>query len=144
LTDTLRVEEKPDIQTAGLALLKRFQQILPQEFMELKAGEAPKSFNWKDPKSNKQYHFCFEAAKIDIEGNVLIPEKLKGFDKKSDFNMQQVFAATLIDSKYNRWSIEQCDFNKNQIQSLNLATKSTLPNHSTASIDAVSDFSYEM
>ncbi|NJN14040.1 MAG: hypothetical protein HC815_41690 [Richelia sp. RM1_1_1] len=131
LTDTLRVEEKPDIQTAGLAMLKRFEQILPQEFIELKTGEVPKAFNWKDPESNKQYHFCFEAAKTDIEGNILIPQKLKGFDKKPDSNVQQVFEATLIDSKYNRWSIEQCDFNKNQIQSLNVATKSTLPNHST-------------
>ncbi len=49
LSDTLRVEEKPDIQTAGLALIKRFEQVLPQEFMELKAGESPKAFNWKDP-----------------------------------------------------------------------------------------------
>ncbi|NJM17976.1 MAG: hypothetical protein HC907_04235 [Richelia sp. SM1_7_0] len=144
LRDTLKVEDKPDIQTAGLALLKRFEQVLPQEFMELKAGETPKAFNWKDPESNKQYRFCFEAAKTDIEGNILIPEKLKGFDTKSGSNVQQVFEATLIDSKYNRWSIEQCDFNKNQIQSLNLATKSTLPNHSTVSIDAVGDFSYEM
>ncbi|NJO31569.1 MAG: hypothetical protein HC874_31445, partial [Richelia sp. SL_2_1] len=51
--------------------------------MELKAGETPKAFNWKDPESNKQYRFCFEAAKTDIEGNILIPEKLKGFDTKS-------------------------------------------------------------
>ena len=144
LTDTLRVEEKPDIQTAGLALLKRFEQVLPQEFMELKAGESPKAFNWKDPESNKQYRFSFEAAKTDIEGNILIPEKLKGFETKSGSNVQQVFEATLIDSKYNRWSIEQCDFNKNQIKSLNLAIKSTLPNHSTVSIDTVGDFSYEM
>ena len=144
IRDTLKVEDKPDIQTAGLALLKRFEQVLPQEFMELKAGETPKAFNWKDPESNKQYRFCFEAAKTDIEGNILIPEKLKGFDTKSGSNVQQVFEATLIDSKYNRWSIEQCDFNKNQIKSLNLATKSTLPNHSTVSIDTVGDFSYEM
>ena len=144
IRDTLKVEDKPDIQTAGLALLKRFEQVLPQEFMELKAGETPKAFNWKDPESNKQYRFCFEAAKTDIEGNILIPEKLKGFDTKSGSNVQQVFEATLIDSKYNRWSIEQCDFNKNQIKSLNLATKSTLPNHSTALTDAVVDFSYEM
>ncbi|MGB3655677.1 MAG: hypothetical protein WBA41_31320, partial [Rivularia sp. (in: cyanobacteria)] len=76
LSDTLLLEDKPDIQTAGLAILKRFQQILPQEFMELKAGESPKAFNWKDPELNKQYRFCFEAAKTDIEGNILIPEKL--------------------------------------------------------------------
>ncbi|NJM23196.1 MAG: hypothetical protein HC907_33305 [Richelia sp. SM1_7_0] len=140
IRDTLKVEDKPDIQTAGLAILKRFQQILPQEFMELKAGEVPKSFNWKDPELNKQYRFCFEAAKTDIEGNILIPEKLKGFNTKSGSNVQQVFEATLIDSKYNRWSIEQFDFNKNQIKSLNLAIKSTLPNHSTVSIDTVGDF----
>ena len=73
-----------------------------------------------------------------------MPQKLKGFEKKANDNVQQVFEATLIDSKYNRWSIEQCDFNKNQIQSLNFATKSTLPNHSTAAINAVADFSYEM
>ena len=144
LKDTLQQEEKPDIQTAGLAILRRFEQVLPQEFIELKAGETPKAFNWKDPKSNKQYRFCFEAAKTDLDGNVLIPASLKGFDTKSVETKQQVFAATLIDSKYNRWSIEQCDFNKNQIQSLKKASQSTLPNHSTASLDAVGDFSYEM
>ena len=144
LKDTLQQEEKPDIQTAGLAILRRFEQVLPQEFIELKAGETPKAFNWKDPKSNKQYRFCFKAAKTDLDGNVLIPASLKGFDTKSVKNEQQVFAATLIDSKYNRWSIEQCDFNKNQIQSLKKASQSTLPNHSTASLDAVGDFSYEM
>ena len=144
LKDTLQQEEKPDIQTAGLAILRRFEQVLPQEFIELKAGEAPKAFNWKDPESNKQYRFCFEAAKTDLDGNVLIPASLKGFDTKSVETKQQVFAATLIDSKYNRWSIEQCDFNKNQIQSLKKASQSTLPNHSTASLGAVNDFSYEI
>lgn len=144
LKDALQQEEQPDIQTAGLAILRRFEQVLPQEFIELKAGEAPKAFNWKDPKSNKQYRFCFEAAKTDLDGNVLIPASLKGFDTKSVKTEQQVFVATLIDSKYNRWSIEQCDFNKNQIQSLKKASQSTLPNHSTVSLDAVGDFSYEI
>ena len=69
---------------------------------------------------------------------------MKGFDTKSVKTEQQVFAATLVDSKYNRWSIEQCDFNKNQIQSLKKASLSTLPNYSTESVDAVGDFSYEM
>ena len=144
LKDTLQQEEQPDIQTAGLAILRRFEQVLPQEFIELKAGETPKAFNWKDPKSNKQYRFCFEAAKTDLDGNVVIPASLKGFETKSVETKQQVFAATLIDSKYNRWSIEQCNFNKNQIQSLKKASQSTLPNHSTASLGAVNDFSYEI
>ncbi len=49
----------------------------------------PKLSIGKTPKSNKQYRFCFEAAKADIEGNILIPEKLKGFDTKSGSNVQQ-------------------------------------------------------
>ncbi|MEO0844202.1 MAG: hypothetical protein AAF063_35830 [Cyanobacteria bacterium J06643_5] len=144
LKDTLQQEEQPDVQTAGLGILRRFEQVLPQEFIELKAGETPKAFNWKDPESNKQYRFCFEAAKTDLDGNVLIAASLKGFDIKSVETKQQVFAATLIDSKYNRWSIEQCDFKKNQIQSLKKASQSTLPNHSTVSLNAVGDFSYEI
>lgn len=143
VTDTLQTEEKPDIQNAGLAIIKRFQQVLPEEFIALKAGDSPQAFNWKDPESNKQYHFSFEAAQTNASGDILTPASLKGYEKISG-SMQPVFAATLIDAKYNRWSIEQCDFNKSQIQSLNLATKPTIPNHSTALTNAVGDFSYEM
>ncbi len=50
LKGALQQEEQLDVQTAGLAILKRFEQVLPQEFIELKAGEAPKAFNWKDPR----------------------------------------------------------------------------------------------
>ena len=64
LSDTLRVEEKPDIQTAGLAVLKRFQQILPQEFIELKAGEAPKSFNWKIQSQISNITFVLKQLKL--------------------------------------------------------------------------------
>ncbi|MGD1872991.1 MAG: hypothetical protein ACFB02_08045 [Mastigocoleus sp.] len=142
LADTLRTEEKPDFHTAGLSIIKRFEQILPEEFIEFKSGEIPKSFNWKDPHSNKQYRFCFETAQTSPEGEILVPASLKGFNKISDSNLQQVFAANLIDSKYNRWSIEQCDFSKNQIQSLGLATINPSHNNLTTSIDTVSDFSY--
>jgi len=140
----IQAEEKPDVQTAGLAIIKRFQQVLPQEFIEFKVGNSPKAFNWKDPESNKQYHFCFEAAQTNALGDILTPASLKGYEKISgDDLIQPVFAGTLIDAKYNSWSIEQCDFNKSQIQSLNLATKPTPPNHSTALTNAVGDFSYE-
>lgn len=70
---------------------------------------------------------------------------MKGFEKiPGSDSVHPVFAATLIDAKYNRWSIEQCDFDKSQIQSLNFAAKPTPPNHSTALTNAVGDFSYEM
>jgi hypothetical protein len=145
LTETLQPEEKPDIQTAGLAIIKRFQQVLTEEFIALKAGDSPSSFNWKDPKSNKQYHFYFEAVQTNNEGNILIPASLKGFEKLSENDvMQPIFTATLIDAKYNHWSIEQCDFNKNQIQSLNLATKPISPIHTTAITNTVGDFCSEI
>ncbi len=140
----IQAEEKPDVQTAGLAIIKRFQQVLPQEFINFKTGDSPKAFNWKDPELNKQYHFYFEAAQTNASGDILTPASLKGYEKISgNDSIQPVFAATLIDAKYNRWSIEQCDFNKSQVQSLNLATKPTPPNHSTALTNAVGDFSYE-
>ncbi len=140
----IQAEEKPDVQTAGLVIIKRLQQVLPQEFINFKTGDSPKAFNWKDPESNKQYHFCFEAAQTNASGDILTPASLKGYEKISSHNsIQPVFAATLIDAKYNRWSIEQCDFNKSQVQSLNLATKLTHPNHSTALTNAVDNFSYE-
>ena len=141
----IQTEEKPDIQIAGLAIIKRFQQVLPQEFINFKTGDSPKAFNWKDPESNKQYHFCFEAAQTNASGDILTPASLRGYETISgNDSIQPVFAATLIDAKYNSWSIEQCDFNKSQVQSLNLATKPTPPNHSTALTNAVGDFPYEM
>jgi hypothetical protein len=139
VANTLQMEEKPDIQTSGLAIIKRFQQVLSQEFIALKSGDSPSAFNWKDPESDQQYHFCFEAAQISVEGDILTPASLRGFEYVSGSNsMQPVFNATLIDAKYNRWSIEQCDFNSNQIQSLNLATKATSKNI------ALDDFSSEI
>jgi hypothetical protein len=145
LTETLQPEDKPDIQTAGLAIIKHFQQVLPEEFIALKAGDSPSSFNWKDPESNKQYHFCFEAVQTNVEGDILIPASLKGFEKLSENDaMQPIFTATLIDAKYNHWSIKQCDFNKNQIQSLNLATKPISPIHATAITNTVGDFCSEI
>jgi hypothetical protein len=124
--NTLQPEDKPDIQTSGLAIIKRLQQVLPQEFIDFQYEDSPSTFNWKDSVSNRQYHFRFEVAQISEDGDVLKPAVLQGFDCTSGSDsMQPVFNATLINAKYNRWSIEQCDFNKNQIQSLNLANKTT-------------------
>lgn len=145
VTDTLQTEEKPDIQNAGLAIIKRFQQVLPEEFMTLKAGDSPQSFKWKDPESNKQYYFYFEAAQTDEFGDTISSASLKGFDITSAADsIQLVFIANLIDVKYNRWSIEQCDFNQRQIQSLNLACKSTAPHQSKTSVSNINESCLEI
>jgi hypothetical protein len=144
VAETFQTEDKPDIQNAGLAIIKRFQQVLPEEFIALKAGDSPSSFNWKDPESNKEYKFCFQGAETNAEGDILRPASLKGYEKKAG-SEEPIFSATLIDGKYNRWNIEQCDFNKSQIQSLNLATKVIFPVHTmTAITNTVDDFCSEI
>lgn len=147
LASSLQSEDNPDIHTAGLMVIKRFQQILPQEFIDLKAGEIPKAFSWNDSKSGKQYCFKFSGCCLDNHNEAVQPVKLQGFETKLGSNlMRPVFAATLIDSKYNQWSIEQCDFTPSQVHDLSIAIKPTLSNLSpvTAStgVDSFLDIEY--
>lgn len=142
LASTLQTEDKPDIHTAGLAVIKRFQQVLPNEFVLLKSGATPKPLTWKDPKSDKQYRFEFEQATTSPLGDVVTPIRLKGFEK-NDLT-QPVFAATLIDAKYDRWHIEQCDFTANQIFSLNKVSLPTRKELSPVTAITGEGFSYSM
>ncbi|NJL65423.1 MAG: hypothetical protein HC903_31170 [Methylacidiphilales bacterium] len=48
LISNLPQEDKFDIHTAGIELIKRFQKILPEEFVALKARGIPKNIEWKD------------------------------------------------------------------------------------------------
>ncbi|RAM49233.1 MAG: hypothetical protein C6Y22_23030 [Hapalosiphonaceae cyanobacterium JJU2] len=145
LASTLQTENKPDSQAAGLAIIKRFGQVLPQEFAELKTGTSAKVITWKDPQSSKLYSFQFEPPLTSLEGNILIPASIKGFEKASSFNSTQcVFAATLIDAKYDRWSIEQCDFTANQIRSLTVANKPPFQDRSPVTVLAGDGFDYEI
>lgn len=145
ITNALQGDVKPDIQNAGLTIIKRFQQILPEEFIAFKTGDFPQAFKWKDPESNKQYHFFFEAAQTNEAGDIVTPASLKGFEISSGSDsMKPVFVANLIDAKYNRWSIEQCDFNQSQIQSLNLAAKQKKTHHLTAIANTSRDFCTEI
>ncbi len=139
ITNALQGQGKPDIQNAGLAIIKRFQQILPEEFIALKVGDSPQAFKWKDPQSNKQYQFYFETAQNNEAAS------LKGFEITSGSDsMQPVFVANLIDARYNRWSIEQCDFNQSQIQSLNLACKPAMPHQQNAITNTIHEFCPEI
>ncbi|PAX53604.1 hypothetical protein [Brunnivagina elsteri] len=144
LISNLSKEDKFDIHTAGIELIKRFQKILPEEFVALKARGRPKNIEWKDPKSNKKYQFYFNFSEMNLFGDITKHTSLKGFELTSNSNsMKPVFIAKLVDEKYNHWSIEKCDFTKKQIQSLSFATKSTLSNCSTALNHAVDGFSYQ-
>lgn len=127
LAKLLETENKPDTQSVGNAVIKRFQQVLPEQFDQLKAGGSPQPFNWKDPHSGKQYRFELEAD-LSLEGNLLTPV-LKGFEQVSGASdsLQPVFFAHLIDAKRDRWNIEQCEFNLAQLRSLTAADR---PNRS--------------
>jgi hypothetical protein len=145
LASTLQTENKPDSQAAGLAIIQRFGQVLPQEFAELKTGTSAKAITWKDPQSSKLYSFQFEPPLTSLEGNIVIPASIKGFEKASSSNSTQcVFAATLIDAKYDRWSIEQCDFTANQIRALTVANKLPFQDQSPIIVLAGDGFDYEM
>jgi hypothetical protein len=141
VANNLQTEDKPDIQNAGLVIIKRFQQILPEEFIAFKAGDSPQAFKWKDPESNKQYHFFFATAQTNEAGDIVTLTSLKGFEITSGSDsMKPVFVANLIDARYNHWSIEQCDFSQRQIQSLNLAVKPKILHHTTAIANTSRDF----
>ncbi len=144
LASYLQSEPSPDMYKEGLAIVRRFQEILPQEFADLKAGEIAKNFVWKDPKSNKQYCFKFERCETE-EPKITEPISLLGFEISKDSNSSQaVFAATLIDNKYNQWSIEKCDFTLSQIRDLSVAIKPTLLNLSPVTSTAGEGFSLKI
>lgn len=144
LASYLQSEPSRDMHKEGLAIVRRFQEILPQEFADLKAGEIPKNFVWKDPKSNKQYCFKFEKCETE-DSKITKPISLLGFEISKDSNTSQaVFAATLIDNKYNQWSIEKCDFTLSQVRDLSLAIKPTLLNLSPVTSTAGEGFSLKI
>jgi hypothetical protein len=118
----LETEVKPDIHAAGQAVIKRFEQVLPQQFEELKTGGSPKPFNWKDFHSGKLYLFEFEVATSSPEGKPITPATLRGFEESGN-ELKPVFSAQLVDPKSNHWSIEQCDFTQVQLRSLSVADK---------------------
>lgn len=133
LASLLQSEENPDKHTAGLAIIKRLGMVLPEEFADLKQGEIPKPFSWIDPKSLKQYNFKFEGCFANDSSQAVTPIKLRGFETQHGSNlMHSVFEATLVDSKYNQWSIGQCDFTPSQVRDLSFAIKPTPPNLSPA------------
>lgn len=117
LAQSLETKEPIDKQAAVNAIIKRFEQVLPERFTELAAGGSPKPFNWKDPSSNKLYRFEFEGAgSLDSS----TPKRLLGFSVDGA-SKTPVFSVSSLDSK--RWLIEQCDFNDTQLRSLSLAQK---------------------
>lgn len=123
LAQSLETENKPDIQSAGNAVIKRFEQVLPEQFAELKNGTSAKPFSWKDPHSGQQYRFEFSNPTCTKEGEILTPATLKGFQQSGN-SKQPVFSALLIDAKRDCWLIEQCDFTTSQLHSLTACNRS--------------------
>lgn len=116
LAQLLEKKDPIDKQAAGNAIIGRFEQLSPERFAALKAGDSPKPFNWRDPSSKKLYRFEFEAAAADNS----TPHQLRGFVIDGS-SKTPVFSALSHDAK--RWLIGQCDFSKQQLRSLSQAQR---------------------
>lgn len=118
LAQLLEKKDPIDKQAAGNAIIGRFEQVSPERFAALKAGDSPKPFNWRDPSSKKLYRFEFETAAAD--GST--PYRLQGLAIDGS-SKTPVFSALSHDAKH--WSIEQCDLSQQQLRSLNQAQRPT-------------------
>ena len=100
-----------DKQAAGVAVINRFQQILPDRFV-LNSNQP---FSWKDPNSGKKYKFQLSGGNLSQKEvrKLRSPRVLRGQETNS---AKEVFVASSLD--YKHWRIEKCDFNYSQISSL--------------------------
>lgn len=132
IAKALETSSHLDSQLAGQAIIKRFEQILPQQFAQLNNGSSPQPFNWKDPHSGTKYRFELAAATFSPEGQLVTPTSLKGF---APTHPQPVFSALLTDAKRHHWLVEQCDFNEQQLNSLTACIPTHPAQKSTDSLD---------
>lgn len=107
-----------DKQAAGNALVNRFEQVLPERFAALRAGDSPKPFNWRDPSNNNLYRFEFESGAADGSS----PHRLRGIAIDGSSKVP-AFCALSPDGR--RWAIEQCDFSQQQLRCLSQAQRPT-------------------
>lgn len=118
----LLTKEKIDQQEAGLSIIKRFQQILPEQIQ----GDSPKPVVWSDPNSGQKYRFEISGGEsINVEGKKgKSPKVLRGVELTNG-EEREVFLArkTEPDNRVQAWRIEQCDFSQGQIESLLLARR---------------------
>ena len=119
----LLTREAKDQQEAGMAIIKRFEQILPERIQ----GDSLEPFVWKQPNSEKTYRFELSGGEPSKEkgkiGNT--PKVLRGVELQKDGKEKEVFLATKQDpdTHFSDWRIEQCDFSRSQIEALLLARR---------------------
>ena len=118
-----------DKQAAGVAVINRFQQILPDRFV----GNSNQPFSWKDPNSGKKYKFQLSGGNLSQKQLTKLPSPrvLRGVEANS---AKEVFVASSLDNKH--WRIEKCDFNSSQLSSLakavNLQPKNQQKSHTNS------------
>jgi hypothetical protein len=119
----LLTREAKDQQEAGMAIIKRFEQILPERIQ----GDSLEPFVWKQPNSEKTYRFELSGGEPSKEKGKIgkTPKVLRGVELQKDGKEKEVFLATKQDpdSQFPAWRIEQCDFSQKQIESLTLARR---------------------
>ena len=118
-----------DKQAAGVAVIHRFQQILPDRFVL----NSHQPFTWKDPYSGKKYKFQLSGGNLTQKQLTKLPSPrvLRGVEANS---AKEVFVASSLDNKH--WRIEKCDFNSSQLSSLakavNLQPKNQQKSHTNS------------
>lgn len=106
------LEPKIDKQAAGVAVINRLQDILPDRFV----GNSREPFIWKDPYLDR------ETYQFEVEGGDLIQEKgktkltPKHLKAKEINSGKEVFQASSLDNR--NWHIEKCKFNSGQLRAL--------------------------
>lgn len=114
-----RSEKPVDKQSTGEAIVRRFQQLLPERFEQLNRGEGDiQPFTWKDPNSGKRYRFEFGIEKGE---NDAVKIRLSGLELAKG-NRPSVFEASSWDGG-RRWAIAQNEFTPEQLKSLILAER---------------------
>lgn len=113
----LEVKKEPDLdkQAAGVAVINRLKDIVPDRFVK----DSREPFIWKEPeKAGKTYQFEVEGGDlIQVDGKTqLTPKNFQAIDLNSG---EQIFQATSLDNR--SWHIKQCDFSTSQLRALTQA-----------------------
>ena len=105
------LEPKLDKQAAGVAVINRLREIVPDRFV----GESQQPFCWRDPNLGQTYQFEIEGGDLIREQGKtkLTPKHLK---VRKLHSRQTIFQASSLDHK--SWQVQQCDFSSAQLRSL--------------------------
>jgi hypothetical protein len=119
---SLATREPIDQQEAGNSIIKRFEQIVPEQM----TGDSLDYFVWNDPNSGKKYRFEISGGEQEKVGGKMgkKPKVLRGVEV-NQAEEKEVFFATKLNpnDRFQVWQIERCDFNRGQLESLHKARR---------------------